>query len=521
MQYTQFMNLAKIIDRVAHLDTDARALWFDGRWFTWGELNATGDAVLALVDGSDIPARESIGVILRNDPVCVAVILAAFRARRPVLTFSPLLPDAALADDVRANRPAALVALAADWRRAGLVDALRDVGAIGIQADDRTAAEPARHRVAEVPGTRYASTVPHYTAADGTAATMLTSGTTGTPKRVAVTLAGLAHAVHSATVHHEGARAEAPVRLRDATSIIDLPLFNITSYFDVAMTAAAGRRICLMRRFEPRAWGEAVRDHRVVVSLLVPAAMKMVLDADLPRDWLASLRVVRSGSAPLDPDLAEAFEERYGVPVIVSYGATEFSGALTGLTMADRRTWGNAKRGSVGRAHPGVELRIVDPGAGHELPTGEVGRLLVRAPQIAGTGDGEWTRTNDLARVDEDGFVFIVGRADDVIIRGGFKVDPQAVAAALRRHEDVLDAAVVPLPDVRLGQVPAAAVVLVEGGRGRSAAEVQDELQAWVRSQLAPYAVPVVIRPVDELPRTPTMKVAQGPLADLLGKQPA
>jgi acyl-coenzyme A synthetase/AMP-(fatty) acid ligase len=110
--------------------------------------------------------------------------------------------------------------------------------------------------------------------------------------------------------------------------------------------------------------------------------------------------------------------------------------------------------------------------------------------------------------------VFIEGRVDDVIIRGGFKVDPRAVADALRRHPGVVDAAVVPLPDQRLGQVPAAAVTLAGDWPGQ---DMQAELQTWVRARLAPYAVPVTIRPVDALPRTPTMKIAKGVLAEFLG----
>jgi len=502
------MELPDVIEKVSHLDVGARALWFEGRWYTWAELNAHGDVVLSLATDSGLADDESLGVILRNDPRCVAVVLAAFRARRPVLTFSPLLPDAALADDIRACRAGVLAALPEDWDRDGLLGTVQAVGALGLSVTDASAAS--------VPATGYDIGVPHYCAPPGTAANMLTSGTTGTPKRVAVTLDGLAHAVHAATVHHEGDRANAPLRLRDATSIIDLPLFNVTSYLDIAMTAAAGRRICLMRRFEPRAWAAAVRDHQVVVALLVPAAMRMVLDADIPREWLASLRVIRSGSAPLDPELAEAFEAKYGVPVIVSYGATEFSGALAGLTMKDRRQWGNAKRGSVGRPHPGVELRIVDPVDGRELGPGEVGVLEARAPQITGTDAGAWTRTNDLARIDRDGFVFIEGRVDDVIIRGGFKIDPRAVAATLRQHPQVADAAVVALPDKRLGQVPGAAVVLADGGQAWAGDDMQGELQSWVRARQARYAVPVTIRSVDALPRTPSMKIAKGALAELL-----
>jgi long-chain acyl-CoA synthetase len=164
-----------------------------------------------------------------------------------------------------------------------------------------------------------------------------------------------------------------------------------------------------------------------------------------------------------------------------------------------------------------VELRIVDPDDGHELDRGAVGVLEARAPQITGTQAGAWTRTNDLARLDSDGFLFIEGRVDDVIIRGGFKVDPRAVAATLRQHPAVADAAVIALPDRRLGQVPGAAVVLADGRPDWSDDDMQAELQQWVRARQAPYAVPVTIRSVEALPRTPTLKIARGALAELLG----
>src|SRR5215475_12544334 len=127
------MDLPDVIEKVTHLDTGARALWFEGRWYTWAELNAHGDAVLSLAAESGLAGEESLGVVLRNDPLCVAVLLAAFRARRPVLTFSPLLPDAALADDIRGCRPGVLAALAADWDRPGLAGAVQAAGAAGLR----------------------------------------------------------------------------------------------------------------------------------------------------------------------------------------------------------------------------------------------------------------------------------------------------------------------------------------------------------------------------------------------------
>jgi long-chain acyl-CoA synthetase len=501
------VSLDQVLEAVTHLSPSSEALWFEGRWYRWAELNSIGEGVLERIDGTGVPADLSIGAIVRNDPLCVAVLLTALRKGRPVLTFSPLLPDAALAADLVTNRPASLVAVSADWDRPGIAAAVTAAGGLGVNIGETEATTVGE--TAFVPGRHFASP-------PGTAASMLTSGTTGPPKRLAVSLDGLASAIASANRHHGAPEDDAEPRLRDSTSIIDLPLFNISAYLDLPTIVSAGRRICLLRKFEPMAWGRAVRDHKVVVALLVPAAMRMVLDAPVPKEWLGSLKVVRSGSAPLDPDLAAAFEAAYDIPVIVAYGATEFSGALASLTMGDVRKWGRRKRGTVGRAHPGVELRVVDPVDGHEVATGEIGVLQARASQVTPTEPDGWSRTNDLARIDDDGFIFITGRSDDVIMRGGFKIHPGEVARVLRDHPAVTDAAVVGMPDPRLGQVPAAAVVVSGEEAAWSGPDLERELQAWVRSRLAPYAVPVVIKTVESLPRTPTMKVAQTQLLDLL-----
>ena len=216
-----------------------------------------------------------------------------------------------------------------------------------------------------------------------------------------------------------------------------------------------GRRIALLERFTVDGWVDAVREHRPKTVSLVPTALRMVLDADVAPDVFASIRSVVSGTAPLDPDLADAFTERYGVPVLTSYGATEFGGGVAGWNFADHQEFGAAKRGSVGRAHAGCDLRIVDPEAGTDLGADAVGLLEVRAAQL---GTDDWVRTTDLARLDADGFLWIVGRADQTILRGGYKVQPEVVRAALERDPGVVEAAVVGVPDPRLGAVPVAAI---------------------------------------------------------------
>jgi long-chain acyl-CoA synthetase len=183
------------------------------------------------------------------------------------------------------------------------------------------------------------------------------------------------------------------------------------------------------------------------------------------------------------------------IPVLPSYGATEFAGGVAGWTLPLYREWGESKRGSVGRPQPGRELRIVHVD-GEPLPTNEVGLIEVRS-----SGGGEWRRTTDLGRIDEDGFLWIAGRNDDAILRGGFKIMPNDVAKALKAHPEVRDACVVGLPDARLGHVPVAAVELRDG------AVVDEEgLRQFAREHLTGYQVPVKIRIVAALPRTPSLK---------------
>src|SRR5262249_38365810 len=146
------------------------------------------------------------------------------------------------------------------------------------------------------------------------------------------------------------------------------------------------------------------RRHQPATASLVPAALRMVLDADVPPDALRSIRSVVSGTAPLSPADAEAFLAKYGIPVLASYGATEFGGGVAGWNLADHRQFSAAKRGSVGRAHPGCELRVVAPENGEVLGADADGLLEVKAAQL-GNG-GTWVRTTDLARIDADGFLW-------------------------------------------------------------------------------------------------------------------
>ena len=481
--------IAARIRAVLEIDPAAPAIEFDGRWYSWGDVARAADDVDAALDALGSGAGAPVGLLLANQPAAVGLLLGVLRADACAVTLNPHLGVERVARDLDELDVTLLAGTAADVQQIGAANAPRaalslpDLGAAGVLT--RPAGAP-----------RERATGGHRL--DGVAVRMLTSGTTGPPKRVDLSYATLEQVMVGAK-HYE-ANARADLALREGVVIVNAPLVHLSGVFRVLQAVLDGRRIALLERFTVDGWADAVRRHRPKTVSLVPTALRMVLDADVEDDLLDGVRSVVSGTAPLDPDVAEAFTARFGVPVLTSYAATEFGGGVAGWNLADYREFGRSKRGSVGRPHPGCELRVVDPETFAPLSSGrDVGLLEVRAAQLLDDG---WVRTTDLARIDEDGFVWIVGRADQTILRGGFKVQPDVVSNAFERHPDVRGAAVVGVDDERLGQVPVAVVALRDGSHANG-----DELLAHVRPMLAPYEVPARVVIVDELPRTASAKV--------------
>jgi acyl-CoA synthetase (AMP-forming)/AMP-acid ligase II len=323
---------------------------------------------------------------------------------------------------------------------------------------------------------------------------MLTSGTTGTPKRVDLGYDMLARSVLGA----DPARSATPDRPRRGVAVVNAPLVHIGGVFRILDCVVEARPFVLLPRFELDSWADAVRRHRPGAVSLVPAALRMVLHSSLSRDDLTGVHVVTCGTAPLAADDADAFFRKFGIPVLTSYAATEFGGGVAGWTLPDYRRYWHAKRGSVGRANPGARLRVVDD-TGAAVGVDRPGLLEVAPAQLGPAAD--WIRTTDIARLDNDGFLWILGRADQAIIRGGFKIMPDDVRTALETHPAVHGASVVGLADPRLGETPAAAIEL----RANTSASI-DELRDHLRTRLAHYEVPTHIRIIDTIPRTPSGK---------------
>jgi long-chain acyl-CoA synthetase len=483
------------LGRLWDADDTARMVEYAGTWSSWGSVRSLTERIDAELTAAGCGEGGRVAVVLSNRMESVAALIAIFRGHRTLVTISPLQPPERLSADLAAAAVSFVLAPCGLWSQAVFTDVVAELGAAGWSLDHDELSIRTQLTSEPVPGD------------PAVAIEMLTSGTTGAPKRIPLTRAQLEASLASALQHNDRADARTKPPLSGAVGLVLLPIVHIGGLWALLQSLVAARPFAMLDRFTVPGWHAVVREHRPAVAGLPPAAMRSVLDSDIPREDLESIRAINAGTSAVDPELVDAFYDRYGIPILVVYGATEFSGAVAGWTVKDFHARWKDKRGSVGRAFPGVQLRIVDDD-GAVLGVSEPGRLQVATPQAGGGG---WITTSDLAHLDTDGFLYIDGRADDVIVRGGFKVAPETVVRALRAHPAVADAAVAPMPDERLGQIPIAAVEL------RAGAESEGEaLREHCRTMLTPYEVPARIFVVEALPRGAALKVDRRRLLAML-----
>jgi acyl-CoA synthetase (AMP-forming)/AMP-acid ligase II len=440
--------------------------------------------------------------MLPNRPDVVAALFGTWRAGGVYVPLNPRLTD----DEVRhvlASVSPAVVVTTGD--QAGRLAGLSGLPVV----------VPEEGRVAAVPPPAGAGAPAAATHGEDVALVQFTSGTTGRPKPVLLTHSGVLALMDGVVRKLRPTGGDAP-RRAPMPNLIPVSLSLWAGIYNVLFALRVGAPVVILDGFDTRAFAEVVRRHDIRSTVLPPAAMTMLAD-DTGIDDLTPLRYVRSITAPLSPLQARRFRDRFGITVLNCYGQTEIGGEIVGWSAADARAHPD-KLGAVGRPHEGVSLRVVDD-AGTDQPPGEAGELWVQTPALAagyagGTDlsdrlspDG-WFRTGDVGRVDAEGFVWIDGRVSDMVNRGGLKVFPAEVEEVLRLAPGVADAAVVGVPDDRLGEVPWAFVVAASGHEVDAAG-----LEQLCRAHLAPYKVPVRFDEVDELPRNEVGKVLKADLA--------
>jgi acyl-CoA synthetase (AMP-forming)/AMP-acid ligase II len=355
---------------------------------------------------------------------------------------------------------------------------------------------------------------------DAPAVLIYTSGTTSAPKGVLLR--------HHNLVSYVLGSVEFGSAEPEHAAIVCLPPYHIAAVANTITNLYAGRRCITLPSFSPEQWLATVRDEQVTNALVVPTMLARVMTAEVDKS-VPSLQTLAYGGAAMPlPVIEQALIEWPHVAFANAYGLTETSSTIAVLGPDDHRAAVGAddasvgaRLASVGRPLPGVDIAIRDPD-NNELPAGQQGRIWVRGEQVsgeyAGTGPlvdaAGFFDTRDEGYLDDDGYLFVKGRADDTIIRGGENIAPAEIEDVLLRHEGVADAVVLGEPDAEWGQRIEAVCVL------RPSADVsEDELRAHVRSLLRSSKTPDRIAFWPELPRTETGKLVRRQLLDQLTAQ--
>jgi long-chain acyl-CoA synthetase len=459
---------------------------------TYADLDQASARVAALLRSSGFQTGDRVGVMLPNVPSFAVVYYGVLRAGGVVVPMNPLLKEREVDYYVRDSGARFLFA----WHEipAAATEAARTAGAvpIGVAPGEFDSMMAALDADPDVAGR----------AEGDTAIILYTSGTTGQPKGAELT--------HANLIRNAEVTATSLLALRPPDVILGcLPFFHAfgqTCCLNAAVQAAS--TVTLMARFDGAGALDIIADQGVTVFEGVPTMYSALLEQQARQPRQAdSLRVCISGGAALPVETLRRFEEAFNCDVLEGYGLSETS-PVASFNHPHRQR----KPGSIGTPIEGVEFRLLDD-EGRDAAPGESGEIAIRGHNVmkgywhkpeetAAAFAAGWFRTGDIARVDDDGYYYIVDRKKDLIIRGGFNVYPREVEEVLYEHPAVREAAVIGLPHESLGEEIGAAVALREG---HSASP--EELREFVRARLAAYKYPRKVWLVESLPQGPTGKI--------------
>jgi long-chain acyl-CoA synthetase len=494
-------NLAVILRESARRTPGKTAVILGETRLSYAQLDELSDRVAAGLAAASVTPGDRIGLQLPNIPQFVIAYFGILKAGAVVVPMNVLLKAPEIAFQLEDSGARALITWggilgeAAKAAESAAVAALYVVGEAGAPA----AGTPFEALLSgDAPGPRLAERSP----ADP-AVIIYTSGTTGTPKGAVLSHIGLYM------------NADIPGRLfefsADDIVLVALPLFHVFALSSVMNTCVLlGGTMTLVPRFEPGAVLETMARDRVTVFMGVPTMYIALLQAVDSGDYdLSALRVAVSGGAPIPAEVIDSFESRFGVAILEGYGLSESSSTATfNISVTERKVY------SVGKPIWGTSLQIWDDDA-RPLPPGSdhVGEVVLRGTNImigyhnnpeatAKAFAGGWFHTGDLGYVDEDGFLFIVDRIKDLIIRGGYNIYPREVEEVLYAHPAVAEAAVIGVPDPKWGE-EVRAIVAVKPGQSVTEAELIE----FVKERAAAYKYPRTIEFRDSLPKNATGKI--------------
>jgi long-chain acyl-CoA synthetase len=478
-------NLASILVDSASSRGDATALKLDDAEVSYGMLDGASAHVAGLLRERGVQPGDRVGIMLPNVPYFAVCYYGVLRAGAVVVPMNVLLKGRE-------------VAFYCSDPESKLLFAWHDFAEAAQAGADQAGTEcilvkPGEFE--ELVGSAPPVTDVAERAEDDTAVILYTSGTTGKPKGAELTHTNLRRNVEIATGLFDLGE--------DAVTLGALPLFHsFGQTCGLNATISGGGMLTLIPRFDPVKALEIIQRDKVTIFEGVPTMYAAILNVPDAGDYdTSSLQICVSGGAAMPVEVMRGFEEKFGCKVLEGYGLSETS-PVASFNHPDRER----KPGSIGTPVDGVEMKLADEDNG-------VGEIAIRGHNVMkgywrnpeATADvmrDGWFHTGDMARVDDDGYFFIVDRKKDMIIRGGYNVYPREIEEVLYEHPAVREAAVVGVPHDELGEEVGAAVALKEGANADP-----DELRAFVKDQVAAYKYPRRIWFVDELPKGPTGKI--------------
>ena len=497
------MHLALLLQMAADGMPDRVLVGSAGEGFTAGDLATRASRVGGWLAAE--PAERVALVDLNSEAVPLALYGAAL-AGKPYVPINYRLSDEQLRAIVRRTAPAIVVAGDGIAERVGPVDGIRFLSRADLV--DKSLADP--DQIAD----------PYSGDPDSVAVLLYTSGTTGEPKAAVLRHRNLASYILS-TVEFSGADPE-------EAALVSVPPYHIAGVSAVLSSTYAGRRLVYMDAFTPEAWVATVRTEGITHAMVVPTMLHRILEVlQAEQGKLPSLRSLSYGGGPMPvPVIERALDLLPEVSFVNAYGLTETSSTIALLGPDDHREAFasdnpavRARLGSVGRPLPSLTVTIRDP-EGEPVPSGGRGEIWVQGDQVSGeylgqqsAGDG-WFRTRDAGHVDEAGFLYVHGRLDDVIVRGGENLSPGEIEDALLAHPAVTSAAVVGVPDTDWGEKVVAAITCAEGEMVS-----EEELKDFVRRRLRSTKTPERIQIRAELPYNETGKLLRRVLRDELAAE--
>ena len=487
------MNIASIID--GHPESATALIAPDDAAITYGELRDRVESLRGGLVAMGVEPGDRVALVLGNTPSFVTSYLAVVGLGAVAVLCNPASPEAELARELRSVTTTFVIAGPTAAASLSRLELGTVIAADGAQIEGAAA-------LSDIHGEPTGITE---TSASDLAVLVFTSGTAGAPKAAMLTHGNLLANLDQIQRH--------PGREVQSSDVAFglLPLFHIFGLNVVlGLTLHAGGSVLLRELFDPVVAAADIERHGVTLLAGAPpmfGAWVAAADAGVSAGAFTKVRLAVSGAAPLAAETARAFEQRFGIPLHEGYGLTEAAPVVTS-SLLDRP----AKPGSVGVPLPGLEVRLVDED-GEDALEGDPGEIWVKGPNVfagywedakatsAALAPGGWLRTGDVGVVDDDGEIWLVDRAKDLIIVSGFNVFPAEVEEVLKDHPAVVDAAVIGCPDPRTGERVKAFVVSADSDLAPA------DLTAHCARHLARYKCPAEIEVVDELPHATSGKL--------------